>query len=548
MPQRTRAFLYGSCVSRDTLEHMQDDFAIVHYVARQSWISAGTEAGGAASRLRPIASPFQERVILGDLRGNAPVQLEKYAAESDIVIVDLVDERGGVVDFGSGFATKLSEYWSSGGREASRGATQIAFGTDEHFALWREGAERMLGVLVQLELLHRTIVIRTPWAQHDEDGDPLTIPGWMMAPSEADARYDRYFQLLEDAGVRTLELPRALAVSSKQHKWGSSPFHYAEPAYEHLAAGLRSFAAEVARRPWPLADGRRDLARWGVSTDLSSPQAFRDIEDLRGCFSLEHGGVPIDLMVEDNGAETTVVTFHAALGADGIQPPVFVGRAVSEGLAINRVFVSDPGLYTSAELRLAWFLGTASLDLTAFLKECLEVLQDRMSARHLVLFGMSGGGFAALNLARHFPGSLALPVNPQTRVLDYLPAAWERMAQSCFGARGEPGARTILRAHPHADQRRAYPPHSCSVIYVQNAKDAHVSLQMIPWFEAVGWDSGPALLLGDWGDGHVPPGAPELRRILQHVAAASGDWEALARALGADRAPTRDGVRARTGR
>lgn len=546
----TRAFLYGSCVSRDTLELMRDDFAIAHYVARQSWISAGSDAGPVASKLRPIASSFQERVILGDLRGNAAAQLRKYASDIDVIIIDLVDERGGVVDFGGGFATKLAEYWSAGGREAARGAKQIPFGTDEHFSLWEQGARRLLGELLRLELLHRTIVLKTPWADRDEDGDLLPIPGWMMAPAEADERYERYFSTLAEAGLRILELPPALAVSSKSHKWGASPFHYAEPAYEYLAAGLRSFAAEVSARPWPIELGRRDTSRWGTPASLRSPSDFREVAELRGCFTLEHGGIPVDLMVEDNGAETTLVSFHAALGSNDMLAPVFVGRTVSEGLPANRVFVSDPGLLASPELRLAWFLGTASLDLTTLLADCLRALQDRLGGKHLVLYGMSGGGFAALNVARHLPGSLALPVNPQTRVLDYLPAAWEHMARACFGARSEAGARTILEAHPHADQRRAYVDGAadCSVIYLQNAKDAHVSSQMIPWFDAVGWDSGPALLLADWGEGHVPPGASTLRDILTRVTDARGDWHSLAGALGAERAPSRAWVREVTGR
>ncbi|MDR7233171.1 DUF6270 domain-containing protein [Agrococcus sp. BE272] len=548
--RRTRAFIYGSCVTRDTIEHMRDQVDIAHYVARQSWISAGTDAGERASRLLPIASTFQQRVISGDLRGNAVVQLERYAADTDIVIVDLVDERGGVIDFGDGFATKLAEYWSSGGREASRGATHIEFGTDEHFALWAEGAKRLLRSLIALELLHRTIVIRTPWAEVDDDGDALTIPGWMMPPKEANERYERYFSLLAEAGLRILELPAELAVSSKQHQWGTSPFHYAEAAYEHLAAGLRAFADEVAREPWPLAEGRRDAKQWGRFTSLASPAALRDVPDLSGRFTIEHGGVPIDLMVEDNGAETTLVSFHAALGTDEIRPPVFVGRAVSDGLPVNRVFVSDPGLLTSPELRLAWFLGTASLDLPTFLARCLTQIQARLGARHIALFGMSGGGFAALSIARLLPGSVALPINPQTRVLDYLPAAWERMAHHCYGTTTQDGARLLLEAHPHADQRRTHASDvdRCRVIYLQNARDAHVSTQMIPWFEAVGWGSGPALLLADWGEGHVPPGSSELRGILATVASADGAWDALSRTLGAETAPSRAWVRERTGR
>src|SRR5699024_11761058 len=87
-----------------------------------------------------------------------------------------------------------------------------------------------------------------------------------------------------------------------------------------------------------------------------------------------------------------------------------------------------------------------------------------------------------------------------------------------------------------------------SVIYVQNANDAHISTQLIPWFEEIGWPAEAMVLFGDWGNGHVPPPGPVLKTLLRGVAEVHGDWSALGSLWKAQKRPTRDLVKERTGR
>src|SRR5699024_8019795 len=116
------------------------------------------------------------------------------------------------------------------------------------------------------------------------------------------------------------------------------------------------------------------------------------------------------------------------------------------------------------------------VNLTQRLVEIIQALQDRLGSEHLVFFGMSGGGFASLNISHEFPGSLAVPVNPQTRILDYAKLHWQSMAEACFRVKGEDGALDILEAHHRADQRHVYTRgYSNTVIYVQNSQDSHVT-------------------------------------------------------------------------
>ncbi|MGO0577035.1 DUF6270 domain-containing protein [Ornithinimicrobium panacihumi] len=539
-------FIFGSCVSRDTFGFLGDDFHLTRYVARQSAISASTDASALLAKLKPIDSPFQQRMVVNDLAGDLPVALESVADEIDVVLVDLIDERGGVIDTGGGrFATKLSEFWSAGGREAVSGMTQYPFGSDQHFALWQEGVDRFVAQLEGLRLKDRTLVLRTPWASKFEDGQVLEVPEWMIHPADADQMYVRYFGHLKAQGLQILELPTDLARTPRNHRWGASPFHYIDAAYEFLADGIK----EAFRQPRRPHMERRNTAEWGDFSDFSNVSEIERTAQLPELITLWQGGFPIDLMVEDNGAATTLVSFHAALGGSGLQPPVFTGRAISAGIGVNRVFVSDPSLLSSKDLGLAWYLGTQELDLTDVLTRVLSTLQTKLGAQHLVFFGMSGGGFASLNLSHQFPGSLAVPVNPQTRILDYAPVHWQAMANACLGTRSEDEARRALEAHPRADQRQVYEAGFDNyVIYVQNSADGHVSNQMVPWLEAVGWSERAPVLMRDWGQGHKPPPPTYLREMLSKIAGAEGRWAGLADVWGAEVRPSRQWVRELSGR
>ncbi len=543
-----RIFIFGSCVSRDTFEFLIEDAQLNRYVARQSSISAFAGDPGLTDQLRHFDSPFQERVVKHDLRSSLTAELNSASNDVDLVVIDLVDERGGVMQFENGIATRLAEFWSHGGREASKNAKHISFGSDEHFSMWKESVSMLRQLLIELGLFDKTVVLNTPWASTNDRGETLEIPSWMIEPKTANQLYVRYFDTLEAFGFRTITLPDELAVSPIDHKWGTSPFHYVESAYLFLANSIRAELSLPAKQSVHLE--RRDTNRWGSFVDLLTPQEIRRSFFKSQNITVWNSGWPIDLRVEDKGSETTIVSLHAALGENSeVELPVFTGQSITQDLDANRIFLSDSTLYSSADLRLGWFLGSSGLNLTDTLVDIIATVQHELNAKHLVFFGMSGGGFASLNLSRYFPGSLALPVNPQTNVLDYAKPHWMAFARSAFDCFSEDDARRTLESHPHANQRDAYRVgYDNSVIYLQNRKDGHVSTQMIPFFEALEWPKEMAILFGDWGNGHQPPPAPVLAELLSAVPKASGAWNKLAHQWNARLGATREWVRQETGR
>ncbi|MDN6122440.1 MAG: DUF6270 domain-containing protein, partial [Brevibacterium sp.] len=124
--------IFGSCVSRDTCE-LAPDAAVVAYVARQSVTSLVTPHGEEDVELDELNSPFQVRMVTGDLEGNGVDRLVEVAKKIDLVLIDLVDERRGFWQFPDGTTMTNSieiELCGAGMRSKRKGARLVEFGTD----------------------------------------------------------------------------------------------------------------------------------------------------------------------------------------------------------------------------------------------------------------------------------------------------------------------------------------------------------------------------------------------------------------------------------
>ena len=113
---------------------------------------------------------------------------------------------------------------------------------------------------------------------------------------------------------------------------------------------------------------KRNYARYGatttffdsVETFLASP-ALNSAPTETEAISIHYGTAFLDLLVEDRGANTTIVLFHAAIDPSKTTLPIFVGRQIVEEIDANLVFVSDPAL--DHGVSIGWFTGDESLSL-----------------------------------------------------------------------------------------------------------------------------------------------------------------------------------------
>ncbi|MFI2485268.1 DUF6270 domain-containing protein [Promicromonospora kroppenstedtii] len=236
----TRVFVYGSCVSRDTFNALpQDGYELVDYVARQSMISAARPPLAYPLDLSVISSRFQQRMVQGALSGSLYGTLDRHATDTDLVLVDLTDERAGVFEMPDGsYVTRSIELDGAGlTQQISDASTRyLRFGTDEHFEVFGWAAQTLRAELDRLQLTERTLVLAPNWAEHSVDGQ-YSGDSYGYAPADANYFQQRYVDLLENyLGLRTVRL--ADTRSDTGHQWGLAPFHFAGPVYTYFAQAI----------------------------------------------------------------------------------------------------------------------------------------------------------------------------------------------------------------------------------------------------------------------------------------------------------------------
>lgn len=282
---------------------------------------------------------------------------------------------------------------------------------------------------------------------------------------------------------------------------------------------------------------RRNYARYGASTTffdsveefLSSPVPTSSSEEAEA-ISIRYGAAFMDVLVEDRGADVTIVLFHAAIDPAKTSLPVFIGRQMVEGIDANLVYISDPSLDRGASI--GWFTGDESRpfqeDLTSCLTHIFASFHSDAPAQEVgqktIFFGASAGGFAALYFSRRFPGSLAVVSNPQTHIGRYLEPQVKAYRKKCWSSRKL--SETTMTFDLVTEYGKGFENY---VAYLQNEDDElHYTQHYLPWSQAVTerpqqW----RLLLGDWGEGHAPAPQMLLTGILGYAASLAGDWERL---------------------
>ncbi|WP_309104966.1 hypothetical protein [Microbacterium sp.] len=191
---------------------------------------------------------------------------------------------------------------------------------------------------------------------------------------------------------------------------------------------------------------------------------------------------------------------------------------------------SDPILDSNRALKIGWHAGARGARVHRIALAIVSHVASVAAAPRIVAWGGSGGGYAALRLARDHSNTTAFVWNPQTNIAQYsAPAvrAFERAggydSSACFADSSD-----MNLAKP--DSWRWF---LGSVIYFQESSDWHVEKHLMPVLEAMGSTetiedletaviSQPSraltLVLSRWGDGHVPPPRDVIECVLRGLA------------------------------
>lgn len=211
-------------------------------------------------------------------------------------------------------------------------------------------------------------------------------------------------------------------------------------------------------------------------------------------------------VVADRG-ETLVASFHGSLDRTKVTLPYMsLVRWLKRLPQGPRLVFSDPTLDLDASMRLSWFLGNEHVNVIDVLAELIIEHAQRSGAGKIITAGISGGGFAALQVAARIPGATAIVSNPQTVLRDYKEVVAAKAGAAGFGDREALWRDGAERARFDAVQAFADIGFSRKVVYVQNVADEHhVENHFQPFMaacEAAGALGNVRTIEPDLGPGH----------------------------------------------
>lgn len=250
---------------------------------------------------------------------------------------------------------------------------------------------------------------------------------------------------------------------------------------------------------------------------------------------------PIDIYVNDYVAsdKPTVqpIFFTGAISQrNDKKGPFFSGLGITNGLKLPMIAIADPSLDDDTSLSLAWYTGGPDDNFVANLAKLLKAVQETLE-REMLLIGGSGGGFAALNVGRHFDGEYSILVwNPQTDIYEYSERFTKVFLKSRFNfahatlagsdwkafckIRTDPKISTNVLSEDTIKKARR-------VVYLQNAGDWHRLKHLQPlWAMASNVpptegtnviDQDHVVFIKEFAEGHAPPSAKLIGSLISQM-------------------------------
>ncbi len=558
MPRRV--FIYGSCVSRDAFTSDDaDEFEVVRYVARQSLVSAFSGTPTSDLDLKGIESPFQRRIVEGDLQGDLKDALRESADRIDVILWDLTDERLGIVCTPQGGYITLSEEFRRAKTKAEVAGRHIQFGSTEHFDLFREAAMSFREFLLEGMLFDRVLLIHTPFTGllDNLDGPNEELASELKQTADAlNSKFGRYYHHLSRyLGFRMIALNRVDTTVSSAHQWGPAAFHYSQSVYSLMREALASTpkVTQAHAQPPSTLNHRQSVP----SYDWASPEEFCARTELKdGEHFIRIGGTAIPLLLNRTNpirqGQRLPVFFSGALtGRPDGGTAVFSGVSLAQQIATPFVSLGDPSTALRPLVGLSWYAGNQWSDVRGGITTVLRHVSTTLGS-DLLLVGGSGGGFASLLYASELGERAAAVVwNPQTNIFRYGTDAVHRYLAAAFPTeycyRGKDvseetwrnvlGERGVIfdLCTPSVVSRLNH------ILYLQNARDWHKEAHLWPFAQACAASTVSnslmrgagdiALVVATWDGEHTPPPTDVLisaiTQMMSPSASATGTAENL---------------------
>lgn len=258
--------------------------------------------------------------------------------------------------------------------------------------------------------------------------------------------------------------------------------------------------------------------------DIDSFENLTSITD--GIYQFSINGTTVDFLFEGlerlSNTNGILVCFSGAItDREHKYAPFFSGLGIAKKLEAPLIAVADPALAMSHQLALGWYAGNEDIhNLPSYIARILERVSKKLHSK-LTLFGGSGGGFAALSIAKKMSIDTNVVVwNPQTSIALYLKPSVEMYLKLCFSNYNPllslyDNLETLEITH---DLLKAYKSNErkSNVLYLQNTGDKmHLQSHAIPLMSLLKakqtdaniytTSQGVTFWIKHWGEGHIVP-------------------------------------------
>lgn len=231
--------IIGSCVTRDafTLDLLKSDFKITKYYARTTLARFGSGAVIFDESEIDIKSNFQKRMIVNDASNKLFVELQDIDFEAvDLVVIDLVDDRFGLIAYGDAFLTNSDEL-----RAArifnTKEAVKLAPNEDEYSRRWEAGLVELLKYVPK----EKIIINDVHWASETDAGESISSPERIsFCESVINGLYGVAKKHIPSNNF--VNYPEDIFLADGGHKWGKAPFHYVRPVYDYFIDFLKAYS------------------------------------------------------------------------------------------------------------------------------------------------------------------------------------------------------------------------------------------------------------------------------------------------------------------
>ena len=536
MTEALNILIFGSCVSRDVLNFDKENkYKLVNYFARSSIASLYSPIVMKNNLIESIDSSFQKRIVSYDLKKTFVEEIGLI--DFDVLVLDLIDERFDLFIFKDGSICTLSSELVGTGFLQCHDGEVVKSGSDRHFVLWQQGWSSFINHLSILGVLNRVRIQKTFWCHIDEvgvyyDHDRINTANKYLEKL--------YLEMQEDLDSSQFIVPSKINIlGAINHKWGRSPFHFINGYYEEvlelLAKSLPSEQTAKRQKAYdPYALHQPIIKYINVNRFLNTNVMEDGIHQIRIAENLYLDILLRDLFTLKNRNTTSeyiLVGFNGAISnREGKRAPFFSGQGVASRLNLPIISISDPTLSMDENLPLAWYAGNEKCtELPRLISKILDVIALRLNKK-LLLFGGSGGGFAALNQAAFLKTeSIVLVWNPQTSIEKYVEKYVDQYDNIAFrDAKQIKLSKNTFKDYLFHDVCHKSIKENIQLLYMQNQSDWHMISHASPYIEDlllmrygdttfISENGKEVFYFGLWGDSHAVPSSAIIDNVLKKL-------------------------------